>query len=58
MRPSPLRINRTPSRMRANSFFWRRTATQKATEDAILEVQSPLELDNTPIQEDPKNKAA
>lgn len=56
MRPSPLRINRTPSRMRANSFFWRRTTTQKTIEDTVLEVQSPL--DKTPIQENTENKAA
>ncbi len=47
MRPSPLRINRTPARMRANNYFLRRSITQKTSENATFEAHSLPKLDKT-----------
>ncbi len=58
MRPTPFRINRTPSRMRASNFFWRKTATQKEQLDTQIDVKSPLQHVFTPITKNTEGKAA
>ncbi len=54
MRPNPLRINRTPSRMRTNGYFFPCTMAQKTIDNATSEAQSLPKLDKTSIQENTK----
>lgn len=55
MRPTPLRIHRTPSRIRANHFFWRRAHIVKS-QRVQSEITNEADINTHTMVGEPENR--